>query len=172
VLERRNWTVLNSADLHAPSSAPIRARIGEIDPADAGTALSLRVERQTLRRLPQTGAALFTIRVWLAPLGSLRDDPGRLAAFAHAWRTAHPDLRAYSASTSMTNWWTQLSAMLKAGGRMQPFASRPPAMTSSSPPKQIGSGAVEAVMVFETMNEPETGQYLSEAYAFCRRWSD
>lgn len=95
VLERRNWTVLNSADLHTPSSAPIRARIGEIDPADAGTALSLRVERQTLRRLPRTGAALFTIRVWLAPLGSLREDPARLAAFAHAWRTAHPDLRAY-----------------------------------------------------------------------------
>jgi hypothetical protein len=95
VLERHNWTVLNSPELHTPSSAPIRARIGEIDPADAGSALSLRVERQTLRRLPQTGGALFTIRVWLAPLESLRDDPARLAAFAHAWRTAHPDLRAY-----------------------------------------------------------------------------
>jgi hypothetical protein len=96
VLERRNWTVLNSAELHTPSSAPIRARIGEIDAAGAGRALSLRVERQTLRRLPQTGGALFTIRVWLAPLESLADDPGRLAAFAHAWRTAHPDLRAYT----------------------------------------------------------------------------
>jgi hypothetical protein len=95
VLERRNWTVLNSTELHTPTSAPIRARIGEIDPADAGSALSLRVERQTLRRLPQTGGALFTIRVWLAPLESLADDPARLAAFAHAWRTAHPDLRAY-----------------------------------------------------------------------------
>jgi hypothetical protein len=30
--------------------------------------------------------------------------------------------------------------------------------------------ADEAVMVFETMIEPETGQYLSEDYAFCRRW--
>jgi hypothetical protein len=95
VLERRNWTVLNSAELHTPSSAPIRARIGEIAAADAGSALTLRVERQTLRRLPQTGGALFTIRVWLAPLESLADDPARLAAFAHAWRTAHPDLRAY-----------------------------------------------------------------------------
>jgi hypothetical protein len=27
-------------------------------------------------------------------------------------------------------------------------------------------------MVFETMIEPETGQYLSEDYAFCRRWRD
>jgi hypothetical protein len=32
--------------------------------------------------------------------------------------------------------------------------------------------ADEAVMVFETMIEPETGQYLSEDYAFCRRWQD
>jgi hypothetical protein len=32
--------------------------------------------------------------------------------------------------------------------------------------------AAEAVMVFETMIEPETGQYLSEDYAFCRRWRD
>ena len=32
--------------------------------------------------------------------------------------------------------------------------------------------AREAVMVFDTMIEPETGQYLSEDYAFCRRWRD
>jgi hypothetical protein len=32
--------------------------------------------------------------------------------------------------------------------------------------------ADEAVMVFETMIEPQTGQYLSEDYAFCRRWLD
>ncbi|HEV2532604.1 hypothetical protein [Phenylobacterium sp.] len=28
------------------------------------------------------------------------------------------------------------------------------------------------VMVFEPMIEPETGEYLSEDYAFCRRWRD
>jgi hypothetical protein len=95
VLERRNWTVLNSDALHTPSSAPIRARIGAIDLAEAGRALHLRVERQTLRRLPRTGGALFTIRVWLAPLGSLAGEPGRLAAFAQAWRAATPELRAY-----------------------------------------------------------------------------
>ena len=95
VLERRNWTVLNSDALHTPSSAPIRARIGEIEPGHAGRILHLRVERQTLRRLPRTGGALFTIRVWLAPLSDLASQPERLAAFAHAWRTATPELRAY-----------------------------------------------------------------------------
>ncbi|MBX3482812.1 hypothetical protein [Phenylobacterium sp.] len=32
--------------------------------------------------------------------------------------------------------------------------------------------AAETVMVFDTMIEPETGAYLSEDYAFCRRWRD
>jgi hypothetical protein len=95
VLERRNWTVLNSPELHTPAADPIRATIGRIDPRLAGETLHLRVERQTLRRLPQTGAALFTIRVWLAPLQELAEQPTQLAAFARAWRTAHPDLRAY-----------------------------------------------------------------------------
>ncbi|HEY0438049.1 MAG TPA: heme-dependent oxidative N-demethylase subunit alpha family protein, partial [Phenylobacterium sp.] len=95
VLERRNWTLLNSEALHTPAPAPIRARIGQIAPQDAGRALHLRVERQTLRRLPQTGAALFTIRVWLAPLESLGDDPARLGAFARAWAAAPADFRAY-----------------------------------------------------------------------------
>jgi hypothetical protein len=95
VLERRNWTVLNSCALHTPDPGPIRSRIGEIAGGEAGQALHLRVERQTLRRLPRTGAALFTIRVWVAPLQALEADPARLAAFARAWREAPADFRAY-----------------------------------------------------------------------------
>ena len=95
VLERRNWTLLNSDALHTPDPAPIRVHIGEIAPAKAGQALRLRVERQTLRRLPQTGGAVFTIRVWIAPLDALAAEPGKVAAFAQAWRSATPDFRAY-----------------------------------------------------------------------------
>ncbi|MBA4011353.1 MAG: hypothetical protein C0481_05755 [Phenylobacterium sp.] len=95
VLERRNWSVVNSGDTFTPDSAPIRAGIAEIDPARAGAELFVRVERQTLRRLPATGGALFTIRVWLSPLDDLTRDPPRLAAFARAWREATSDFRAY-----------------------------------------------------------------------------
>jgi len=93
ILQRRNWTVTNSEALHTPDPAPIRARIGEIE--DPAAELFIRVERQTLRRLPKTGGALFTIRVWRHPLGELRNDPERLAAFAAAWRGASPEFRAY-----------------------------------------------------------------------------
>ncbi len=95
ILERRNWSVVNSAETFTPDSGPIRARIADIDPAEAGAELYVRVERQTLRRLPRTGGALFTIRVWLSPLSDLAGDPPRLAAFAKAWREATSDFRAY-----------------------------------------------------------------------------
>jgi len=43
--------------------------------------MRLRVERQTLRRLPRSGAVVFTIRVYLTPLAELgRGEAGRLAA--------------------------------------------------------------------------------------------
>lgn len=35
-----------------------------------------------------------------------------------------------------------------------------------------GSGAEQVTMIFDTMIEPETGELLSEDYAFCRRWRD
>ena len=59
----------------------------------AAEILHVRCERQTLRRLPRTGAVVFTIRVWVNPLREIAADPERLARFAQAWRTAHPDFR-------------------------------------------------------------------------------
>lgn len=52
------------------------------------TQVRLRVERQTLRRLPKTGAIVFTIRVYLTPLVELvkePDVPGRLASAIRSW---------------------------------------------------------------------------------------
>jgi hypothetical protein len=95
IVERRNWTVMAGDDLHAPDGAAIRARIADIALQDAAAALFVRVERQTLRRLPRTGGVLFTIRVWRHPLAALDAEPARRAAFARAWRTASADFRAY-----------------------------------------------------------------------------
>ena len=35
-----------------------------------------------------------------------------------------------------------------------------------------GTGVDRVTMIFDTMIEPETGELLSEDYAFCRRWRD
>jgi hypothetical protein len=54
-------------------------------PAPPGSPrLWLRSERQTLRRLPVSGAILFTIKVQMAPLSVLAGRPDRAAALA-AW---------------------------------------------------------------------------------------
>ena len=96
ILERRIWTVVNSDTLHLPDPVFARAELPSIEPEAAGERLFVRIERQTLRRLPETGGLLFTIRVTSEPLACLARDPGRLAAFAQAWRNAAPDFRAYT----------------------------------------------------------------------------
>ena len=48
----------------------------------------MRVERQTLRRLPRTGAIIFGIRTYLTPLEDLASEPnvpGRLASAIRSW---------------------------------------------------------------------------------------
>ncbi len=76
---RRNWSVHDAADLFAPWPPPGRRRLEAID---VSTGLWLRSERQTLRRLPQTGAVLFTIRVQQAPFGALAGRPEVARRFA------------------------------------------------------------------------------------------
>ena len=73
LLERFNWSVYSDAALHHPQSK-------RIDISGEGSVLSklfLRVERQTLRRLPGSGDILFTIKVHHDPLAALKTRPDR-----------------------------------------------------------------------------------------------
>jgi dimethylamine monooxygenase subunit A len=83
---RLNWTILPAPELHqppAPSRTPPEAYPG-LD------GLWFRVERQTLRRLPVTGAVLFTIRTYRAPLAGIVADPVVAADLAATLRTVDP----------------------------------------------------------------------------------
>jgi len=64
---------------HPDSLGPDRRRFG---PGERAEPVFLRVERQTLRKLPETGAIAFTIRISLDPLDRLRGhaDAGQIAA--------------------------------------------------------------------------------------------
>ena len=81
VTARRNWSLHPSAALFAP-----------VPPTPSpGAELWLRSERQTLRRLSDSGAVLFTIRVQQMPLASLVHRPDvarRLAARLRAQPSA------------------------------------------------------------------------------------
>lgn len=75
---RWNWSVYGDAQLFHPHDSPAR-RFG---PGARADNVFLRVERQTLRRLPVSGDIVFTIRVIVDPLEALerRSDAAQIAA--------------------------------------------------------------------------------------------
>jgi hypothetical protein len=65
---RLNWTVIDDPTLHQPNS-PRQLPCDDID------RWFFRVERQTIRRLSETGAVVFTIHNYVASVNELRDIP-------------------------------------------------------------------------------------------------
>lgn len=83
---RSNWSVYDDPALFQPDgggrSEPNRA----LTAANAGERLWVRIERQTLRRLPATGAVVFTIRIHQHRLDTLVADRDALSRLAVALR--------------------------------------------------------------------------------------
>lgn len=92
---RVNWSVVDDPALFLPKGHGRRERDRGITPENAGEKLWLRLERQTLRRLPHTQDVLFTIRVYVHPLHTLAARSERAAALAAAIRALPPDLQTY-----------------------------------------------------------------------------
>ena len=76
---RCNWFIAATGERRWVAEPPSQA-FAHVTPDNAAERLFVRSERQTLRRLPQTGAILFTIGVYVSPLGQLScDNQQRLA---------------------------------------------------------------------------------------------
>jgi len=74
IFGRANWFIVaDDAWRYLPQGDPA-TRFAHVTAANAGETLFVRCERQTLRRLPETRAMVFTIGVALAPLGTLAPD--------------------------------------------------------------------------------------------------
>ena len=71
---RTNMFVMPSGEARYMPSEPSERRYAHVTPENAGSALFARCERETLRRLPQTGAIVFTIGVYRTALESLSDE--------------------------------------------------------------------------------------------------
>jgi hypothetical protein len=104
IMERRNWTVVNSGKAYLPDPTPVRAGLASLALSEAAQGLFIRVERQTVRKLPGTGAVVFTIRAWRHPLADLALDPDKKAAFARAWTQAAPGFREYKKLDLYATW--------------------------------------------------------------------
>lgn len=73
-LVRVNWLVHASPQLHLPLGSSDKL-VAQSRPEDG---LYLRTERQTLTRLPQTGAVVFGIKTSICPLSVLAPDQARM----------------------------------------------------------------------------------------------
>jgi hypothetical protein len=71
---RTNAFVMPSDDLRYMPAEPPEERYAHVTAENAGSALFVRCERETLRGLPQSGAIVFTIGVYRTSLESLSDE--------------------------------------------------------------------------------------------------
>jgi hypothetical protein len=95
VAARLNWSVLDDPALFQPIGKWRTTHDATITAENAGDRLYLRVERQTLRRLPACGAILFAIRVHVYPLAKVIVEPATAARLAAAIRALPPETAHY-----------------------------------------------------------------------------
>ena len=128
---RANWSLTDDPTLPQPYRGD---PVAGISAENAGQKLWLRVERQTLRRLPRTLAVLFTIRTFVRPLAGVAADPaGRpwppvCARWSPAWPPTRPCPGSGTRSSAGS---TGRPAMLLPSAR----SSSPPSGGSSAPPR-------------------------------------
>jgi hypothetical protein len=92
---RINWGLIDDPTLFQPTGHGRKGLNPNITADNAGEKLWIRMERQTLRRLPRTQDVLFTIRVHIRPLQQLLAYPDRAATLASAIRGMPEPLRLY-----------------------------------------------------------------------------
>lgn len=87
LVERFNWSILDDPALFQPGGHGRAAPDPAITEENAGKKLWLRVERQTLSRLPEVTTILFTIKIHQHPIAGIAAQPaiaGRLASALRA----------------------------------------------------------------------------------------
>jgi hypothetical protein len=95
IASRVNWSIPDDPALFQPTGKWRTAADDTITAENAGSKLFLRVERQTLKRLPISDAVLFGIRVHRYPLSDIAARPDIAARLAEAVRALPPELTHY-----------------------------------------------------------------------------
>ena len=95
IAARINWAMVDDPTLFQPEGKGRTGQDASITAANAGERLYLRVERQTLRRMPASGAVLFGIRVHVYPLARMASGADTAAILAAAVRALPPETAHY-----------------------------------------------------------------------------
>lgn len=110
-LWRLNWTIVDSPALHQPVPVPVPDALRLVDEHLADK-LWFRRERQTLRKLPQSGDILFTIRTYVHSLAeTLRRVPdfrAQLAASMSGLDAAMVDYKGWAGIREALARWAQV----------------------------------------------------------------
>jgi hypothetical protein len=108
IVARVNWSVLDDPALFQPTGKWRAAHDATITERNAGERLFLRVERQTLRRLPVSFAVLFGIRVHVYPLSRAIASAEIAARLAAAVRALPAEMAHYKSlptfQTALLGW--------------------------------------------------------------------
>ena len=96
IFQRFNWSIYEDAELFHPAKSKKEIKRSDlINQENAGERLFLRVERQTIRRLPKSSSIVFTIRVHINPLSSIENDLTLLGDLKLALSNLNEDLKKY-----------------------------------------------------------------------------
>jgi len=101
VFRRANWSLMDDPALYQPTGKHRTARRPELDGRNAGRLVWLRVEQQTLQRLPRTGAILFGIRIHRTRLDAVARDRDAARALLGAIETMSPAMQRYKSLMSV-----------------------------------------------------------------------
>jgi dimethylamine monooxygenase subunit A len=91
---RFNWSIVDTPELFLGLHRQ-HQMADSISAEQAGEQLWIRVERQTLRRLPQSHAVLFTVRTYVYPLSILAQHPQAARGLQMAIAQIPPQMQLY-----------------------------------------------------------------------------
>ena len=150
LMGRFNWIVTDSPAAFRPFRPPI-ATPGQ--GWDAGAELWLRVERQTIQRLPMTGAILFTIRTHITRLDAAirtADSASELAAAIREMPAATQRYRDIAPVVpALLDWldcraveYAKLASLPLSGGGRSSAHGRAPAVVQAEARAKVGCGCL------------------------------
>lgn len=95
VFGRGNWTLMDDPALYQPGGKMQSRKNANINLGNAGDQIWLRVEHQTLQRLPESNAILFGIRIHRTKLRDVASDEGAGRRLIEAIETMNPAMQQY-----------------------------------------------------------------------------
>ncbi|KAB8272107.1 hypothetical protein BDV30DRAFT_249742 [Aspergillus minisclerotigenes] len=92
LIQRGSWGIEIDQPIHMPPGDPIALRHETQDPDIALDRYHLRVDWQTLRRLPVSAAMVFSFKVLFTPVTQFQNEPHIPSLFLKNYREAKPNL--------------------------------------------------------------------------------